>query len=264
MRFSPAHGLKLTAIFLFFYGCINLGPDYDRPDLGIETPSSYEYAPAGTGSLVIEDRWWEIFDDRELNDYVEEALRNNWDIKQAAERVLEFRARYVEVRADRFPEVDVSGLKDRRLVDGGEFNNNFIVDTYELTAPASFEVDLWSKLKKASQAAWADILQQEETRRTIAQTIVAETISLYLQMEAVERRLQIAEQSIKAFRDSLRFVETRYRRGLVSGQPQRDRYSRLGRELRDDVASSHVPRHRQPPLPRAARLARRRCLGPAR
>ncbi len=216
MKFSPGYGLTLTAIILLFYGCINLGPDYSRPDLGIETPSSYEYAPAGTGSLVIEDRWWEIFGDRELNDYVEEALRNNWDIKQAAERVLEFRARYVEVRAERFPEASVSGLKDRRLVDGGDFNDNFIVDTYELTAPASFEVDLWSKLKKASQAAWADILEQEEARRSIAQTIVAETISLYLQMEAVERRLQIAEQSIKAFRDSLRFVETRYRRGLVS------------------------------------------------
>jgi multidrug efflux system outer membrane protein len=216
MKFSPGWGLTLNAVLLFFCGCINLGPDYERPDLGIETPPSYEYTPEKTGSLVIEDRWWEIFDDRELNDYVEEALRNNWDIRQAAERVLEFRARYVEVRADRFPEVNASGVKDRRLVNGGEFNDNFIVDTYELTAPASFELDLWSKLKKASQASWADILEQEEARRTIAQTIVAETISLYLRMEAVERRLQIAEQSIKAFRDSLRFVEIRYRRGLVS------------------------------------------------
>jgi len=77
-------------------------------------------------------------------------------------------------------------------------------------------VDLWRKLKKASQAAWADVLQQEEARRTIAQAVVAETISLYLSMEAVERRLQIAEQSISAFRQSLQFVETRYRRGLTS------------------------------------------------
>jgi multidrug efflux system outer membrane protein len=216
MRTKPVVGFVLPSIFLFFCGCINLGPDYKRPDLGIDTPSSYEYTPEDNGSLMIEDRWWEIFDDRELNRYVDEALRNNWDVKQAAERVLEFRARYVQVRAERFFEVGVSGLKDRRLVDGGDFNDNFIVDTYELTAPASFELDLWSKLKKASQAAWADILQQEETRRTIAQTIVAETISLYLEMEAVERRLQIAQQSIKAFRDSLQFVETRYRRGLVS------------------------------------------------
>jgi multidrug efflux system outer membrane protein len=77
-------------------------------------------------------------------------------------------------------------------------------------------VDLWSRLKKTSRAAWEDILREEEARRTVAQAVVAETITLYLEMEAVERRLQIAEQSIEAFRQSLQFVETRYRRGLTS------------------------------------------------
>ncbi len=208
--------LMVTAFFLVLSSCIDLGPDYRRPDLGIETPQSYEYTPTDAKTLVIEDRWWEVFGDRELNQYVEQALKNNWDIKQAAARVLEARAQYVRIRADRFPTVDVSGVKDRRAVSGGEFSDSFITDRYDLNAPASYEVDLWSKLKKASEAAWADILQEEEARRSVAQTVVAETISLYLDMEAVERRLQIAEQSIKAFRESLQFVETRYRRGLTS------------------------------------------------
>ncbi|CAB1081449.1 transporter [Alkalispirochaeta odontotermitis] len=210
------YSVTAAAVILVLCSCINLGPDYKRPELGIETPSTFEFTPADTGSLVVEDRWWEIFGDGELNRYVEAAIINNWDIKLAAARVLETRARYVSVRADRFPEVGVSGLRDRRQVNGGAGNDGIIVDTYELDAPASFELDLWSKLKKASQAAWADILQEEEARRTIAQAVVAETISLYLNMEALERRLQIAEQSIKAFRDSLKFVETRYRRGLTS------------------------------------------------
>ena len=88
------------------------------------------------------------------------------------------------------------------------------MNTYQLSGAASFEVDLWSRLAKASKAAWEDILQEEENRRTLAQTVVAEAISLYLEMEAVERRLQIAAQSIEAFRLSLQFVETRYQRGL--------------------------------------------------
>jgi len=208
--------LTATALILISSGCLNLGPDYQRPDLGIETPQAYEFTPTDTRSLMVEDRWWDIFGDRELNQYVEEALKNNWDIKQAAARVLEARAQYVRVRADRLPAVGVSGLRDRRHVSGGATGDGIIIDTYELAAPASFELDLWSKLKKASQAAWSDILQEEEARRTIAQAVVAESISLYLDMEAVERRLQIAEQSIKAFRDSLQFVETRYRRGLTS------------------------------------------------
>lgn len=216
MKYRLLDCLTATAMILVLFGCINLGPDYRQPDLGIDTPPAYEFTPADTRSLVVGDRWWEIFGDRELNQYVAEALTNNWDIKQAAARVLEARAQYVRIRADRFPAVGVSGLRDRRHVSGGAANDGIIVDTYELAAPASFELDLWSKLKKASQAAWADILQEEEARRTIAQAVVAETISLYLEMEAVERRLQIAEQSIKAFRESLHFVETRYRRGLTS------------------------------------------------
>lgn len=216
MRYRLYCYLMLTAFNLVFYGCIDLGPNYQQPDLGIETPPSFEYTPADTRSLVIEDRWWEVFGDRELNQYVEQALKNNWDIKLAAARVLEARSQYVRIRADRFPAVGVSGIKERRQVRGGELSDNFIADRYGLTAPASYEVDLWSKLKKASEAAWADILQEEEARRTVAQSVVAETISLYLDMEAVERRLQIAEQSIKAFRESSQFVETRYRRGLTS------------------------------------------------
>jgi len=207
--------LALTTYF-FLYGCINLGPDYKRPDLGIQVPESYEFEPTEKLTLEVEDRWWEVFDDRELNQLVEDALKYNWDIKQAAARILEVRARYVQVRSGRFPAVDVGGIRDRRQIGGGEFRDNCIVDTYELTAAASFELDLWSRLKKASRAAWEDILREEENRRAVAQAVVAETSALYLDMEAVERRLQIAEQSINAFRQSLQFAEIRYRRGLTS------------------------------------------------
>ena len=201
--------------YFILHGCINLGPDYSRPDLGVDIPSEYEWKPEEPPPLEIEDRWWEIFGDRELNTLVDEVLKNNWDIKLAAARVLEARAQYVRIRADRFPAVDLSGLRDRRRVPS-DLEDGIIVDTYELAAPASFEVDLWGRLKKASQAAWEDILQEEETRRTVAQSIVAEAVTLYLLIEEVERRLQIAEQSINAFRQSLKFVETRYRRGLIS------------------------------------------------
>lgn len=206
----------VIALSLFLCGCINLGPGYRRPDLGIQPPSSYAYAPPDAQALLDEDHWWKIFGDSELDQLVEAVLAHNWDIKQAAARVLEIRARYVRTRADRFPTVSVSGLKDRRQVGGGPARDNVIVDTYDLKAPAAFELDLWGKLKKASQAAWEEILREEDARRTVAQGVVAEAITLYLEMEAVERRLQIAEQSIKAFRQSLQFVETRYKRGLTS------------------------------------------------
>jgi multidrug efflux system outer membrane protein len=216
MKVRSYYRALVWTAYVCLYGCINLGPDYQRPDLGIQIPASYESGPTEKQPLVVEDRWWQIFQDRELNQLVEDALKYNWDVKQAAARIMEVRARYVQVRSDRFPEVGVGGARNRRQVDGGETRDNFIVDSYDLSAVASFELDLWRRLAKASRSAWEDILAEEENRRTVTQAVVAETVSLYLEMEAVERRLQISRQSIKAFEQSLQFVENRYRRGLIS------------------------------------------------
>jgi multidrug efflux system outer membrane protein len=212
----------LTATtYLLLYGCINLGPDYKQPTTGFEIPKAYEYAPGAAEQLAAGDRWWEIFGDDDLNRLANDVLKNNWDIKQAAARVLEVRARYVQIRAGRFPDARISGSKDRRRIpergtQPTQLQPARMVDTYDLSGAASFELDLWSRLAKASEAAWQDILAEEENRRTVAQAVVAEAISLYLQMEAVERRLQIAHENIAVFERSLQFVETRYRRGLIS------------------------------------------------
>ena len=198
-------------------GCINLGPDYQRPDLDLEIPESYQNDPAEqTAAPVIADRWWQDFGDTELNMLVEEVLKRNWDLKQAAARIIEARAQYVQVSADRWPQVGFDYDWDTRHSGAAKSGRGETHTTHQQTFPALFEIDLWSRLAKASKAARDDILVDEENRRTVAQTLVAETINLYLQIEAVERRLQIADQSIAAFERSLQFVDTRYRRGLVS------------------------------------------------
>ena len=207
-------------VFLLFTGlngCINLGPDYQRPEVGVEIPGAYQNDRSEPAfNPVIEDRWWRDFDDPELNELVEEVLTRNWDLKQATARILESRAQYVQVSADRWPQVgfDYDWTKRRNVDD--IIGRGSTITTHQVTFPALFEIDLWSRLAKASEAARNDILVNEENRRTIAQTLVAEAITLYLQIEASERRLQIADQSIEAFKRSLQFVDTRYRRGLTS------------------------------------------------
>jgi multidrug efflux system outer membrane protein len=208
--------------YFLFNGCINLGPDYQKPDVNVDVPETYQYtyseayAPSAPEKLAVTDRWWTVFGDSELDRMVEEALQYNWDLKLAAARVLESRAQYVQVRAERFPQLDSQASWDRRRYGGSRSASGDTLNTYEMSAPAVFEVDLWSRLAKASKASWDDILREEESRHTVAQTIVAETIRLYLEMEAAERRLQIAYQSIEAFERSLKIVNTRYSRGLTS------------------------------------------------
>jgi multidrug efflux system outer membrane protein len=204
-------------LFTGLNGCINLGPDYQRPEVGVEIPESYQNDRTEPAfNPVMEDRWWQDFDDPELNELVEEVLKRNWDLKQATARILESRAQYVQVSSDRWPQVGFDYDWDERRFGGVNVGRGETITTHQVTFPALFEIDLWSRLAKASEAARNDILVNEENRRTIAQTLVAETINLYLQIEASERRLQIADQSIEAFKRSLQFVDTRYRRGLTS------------------------------------------------
>ena len=208
------------AALLGLSSCMKLGPDYHRPDTGIQMPQTYQHGPSESATLEPEDRWWEVFGDPELNRLVEEALANNLDIKKATAKILEVQSQFVQARADRFPSVNLQGQGQRqrqagRLAMAG-FASEREMETYTLSLPASFELDLWGRLARAEEAARADLVQAEENRRIVAQTIAAETISLYLQIESVERRIQITGQSIENYRRSLALVERRYERGLTS------------------------------------------------
>ena len=201
-------------------GCMKVGPDFLGPELDIQMPEAYQHGLAGVVPPEPDDRWWEVFGKPQLDQLVEEALRNSLEIKQATARILEVRSQLVQTKADRFPSLHIDGQAERRqrpiigIVPGESFSTK--TDAYTLSLPASFELDLWGRVARGEEAARADLLQAEENRRTVAQTVVAETISLYLQIESLERRIQIALESIENFRRSLALVESRYKRGLTS------------------------------------------------
>ena len=227
----------LTALALSS-GCTRMGPDYRRPETGIEMPESYQVAPGLEAALPPQDRWWEVFGDPELNGLVEEALKNNLDIKKATAGILEVRAQFVRTRADRFPSVNVQAFQRQQhqtvetivpgtlevvgppkfieMTESRTMNVTSERHTFSLSAPVSFELDFWGRLARAEEAARADLLKAEENRRTVAQTVVSETVALYLEIESYERRIMITRGSIESYRRSLKMVEGRYERGLTS------------------------------------------------
>ncbi len=210
----------VLAALLVASGCMKLGPDYHRPDTGIQMPGSYQHGPMDLVTPQFEDRWWKVFGKSELNQLAEEVLRNNLDIKKATARILEVRSQFVETRADRFPSLSLEGQAQRqhRQIIGVIPGESFSVETdiYTLSLPASFELDLWGRLARAEEAALGDLLQAEENRRTVAQTVVAEAITFYLQLESLERRIQITKEIIESLSRTLALVESRYERGLTS------------------------------------------------
>lgn len=188
-----------------------MGPDFKKPDMDKQVPESYQHAPSDVESKQVIDRWWSVFNDPSLDQIVEEVLSNNLDIKKAVAAISELRSYFVQSRADRFPSVNVQGeAKRQRIVPSIES------DVYNLSLPASFEIDLWGRLARAEEAARASLMGAEENARTIAQSIVAEAITLYLQIESLERRIQITKESIENYRRNFLLVQRRYEGGLTS------------------------------------------------
>ena len=209
--------LSTTLVFLTAtVACMRVGPDYHRPDMGIKVPSSFQHKETDSVAPVPQDQWWHDFGDPDLNGFVAEALANNWDIKKATARVLEVQSQFIQTRANRFPTLDLQAQGARQRTTARTSSGKRETDIFGLSLPASFELDLWGRLARSEEAARSDLLQAVENRHTVVQTIVAETITLYLQMEALERRIQIELKTIENYGRSLALVEGRYKRGLTS------------------------------------------------
>ena len=82
----------VLAIFLTLSGCFKMGPDYQKPEMGFQVPAHYQYTPSDLIMPEPDDQWWRVFNDPELNQLVEQVLKNNLDIKRATAAVLEVRA----------------------------------------------------------------------------------------------------------------------------------------------------------------------------
>jgi outer membrane protein, multidrug efflux system len=211
MRF----GLLLLSALLS--GCM-FGPDYERP--AVETPAAYRYA-ATEARDPANLAWWKQFGDPELERLIDIALKQNTDVLAAAARVEEFYGRYGAQRGQLFPQagVDAQGGRQRLSRLGSpaipDSASNY-TDFYSIDLGVSFEIDLWGRLRRASEAARADLLQEEENRRTVILTLVATVASSYINLLSLDRQLEIARNTLKVRGDSLGIFRQRFEGGTIS------------------------------------------------
>jgi len=197
--------------FVTVTGCMKMGPDFTKPDMGAQVRASYQHVTPGGVTGPVADRWWRAFNDPELNRLVEGVCSGNPDIKKALAAIVELQSYFVQSRADRLPHLQIQGTAGRNRIFPGTES-----DAYTFSLPASFEIDLWGRLARTEEAALATLLQTEENARTVAQTIISEAITVYFQIESLERRIQITKQSIETYRRNLSSVQRRYEGGMVS------------------------------------------------
>ncbi|HME44275.1 MAG TPA: efflux transporter outer membrane subunit [Syntrophorhabdales bacterium] len=221
MRRSIAYSLSIFLPLLFLIslllGCA-IGPDYRRPQ--VNSPASWRIEEREAKDLV-NTAWWDQFNDPVLTDLIQTALRENKDVKVAAARVEEFMGRYGFTRAAQFPQMTGTGSAQRQ-----QFSNltNPLPsatlenpgDLYQAFLNASWQIDLWGQLRRATEAARADLLSTEEARRGVILTVVTSVAIAYTDLLDLDKQLEIAQRTAKSRENSFNLFTLRFGRGLIS------------------------------------------------
>ncbi|MEA5113650.1 MAG: efflux transporter outer membrane subunit [Geobacteraceae bacterium] len=198
-------------------GCM-LGPDYRRPELDVPQAYRYEIADA---QKTANTAWWRQFGDPVLDDLIARALVGNKNIGIAAANIEQAAGVLSQVRSSLFPQVSYGADASRQRI--SELNASPVPsyvpnpqDSFQLFAGASWEIDLWGRIRRLSEAARANVLASVEARRGVILSLVGSVAGSYLQLRGLDEQLAISRRNLASYQDSVRLFELQFKYGQVS------------------------------------------------
>lgn len=215
----PMKTAALLLVILLLPGCL-VGPDYRRPDVTV--PADWRTGPAQPTSLA-DVAWWEVFNDPALQELIRTGVEANRDVQVAVARVFEARAQLGVARAALFPQLDAgaSYAYTRPYSRNSFFIKSFpsgleapTGDDYQTSVDLTFELDLWGRLRRATEAARAELLASEDSWRSVLITLVADIARTYFDLLELDRELEISRNTLTTRRASLDLQRQRAERGL--------------------------------------------------
>jgi outer membrane protein, multidrug efflux system len=210
---------RITAIAaaLLLAGCM-LGPDYRRPDVAL--PAAYPEADAAP-SPALARGWWKAFQDPALDELVDQALANNSDVAVAAARIEESEGLLREVAGAEWPEVDLNagGVRSRSSTSTATAQPGIPAYRNDFAAvlATTFELDFWGKLRRASEAARAEVLATRNGRDTVELSLVGTVVGTYVDLRGLDAQIVVTQETLASREASLRIVRRRQEGGLASG-----------------------------------------------
>lgn len=200
--------------FLLMAGCA-MGPDYTRPDIPAE--HSFRMAEAKEAASIANLPWWELLRDEQLHKLIRIALAENKDLMRAVASVEEYQARALISRMDFAPQLSNTtntpafGRQASFLFPG--FPNPF---NYYTQGSLFWELDVWGRIRRANEAARADLLAKEENRRAIVLQLVSGVAEAYFDLLQLDMQLDIAKRTLKAWDESVKIAQARLKQGMTS------------------------------------------------
>jgi multidrug efflux system outer membrane protein len=206
---NSAMRLALPVVLALGLSACTLGPDYQRPE--IDVPAEPRVAlESGQGAALADIAWFDLFDDPQLDALIATALDENLELRRALARVLESGERARLAGAGPFP--SVFGALNSSPSPGAGSNDT----SYSLGLVFGWELDLFGKLRRSSEAARAELLASEEGARAVMVGLVASVSASYFQIRELDRRIAIVERTISSQEDSLALVQSLKSSGVVS------------------------------------------------
>lgn len=195
-------------------GSCTVGPNYRRPNVPVPPVyrDSTDKSTAGTEIQSFADLpWWQIFDDPVMQNLIRTTLQNNYDLMIAAERINQARAQLGITRSNQLPQVQGTGG-----FNGGKSSPTVTSNILTLAADASYQLDLFGGLRRATEAARAQLLATEEARRVVVLTLVSDVAANYFQLLGFDLQLKLTLDTIKTQQESVRLTKLRADRGVAT------------------------------------------------
>lgn len=207
-----------------FTGC-TVGPNYRRPP--VQIPGTFrapDPLPPQTAASLADLKWFEVFKDEKLQELIRTALEQNYDLREAVTRVEQARANLGIVRSEQFPTVAAGAeIQTNRTSRNAALplspaflpnqNRTFGQATLQLL---SFEVDIWGRLRRATEASRARLLESDETRKAVVTTLVSQVATSYFTLRELDDQLEIARRTLKVREDSLDLIRQRQAGGVAT------------------------------------------------
>jgi len=220
LRLTNSEKLRISAIalaFLTLQSCF-VAKDYSRPETVVET-EYYRTDKLPQDSLSMASVSWKtLFTDAQLQNYIEEGLQNNIDIRIAIQQVLAAEAYLKQGKAGYFPTLNGNATYTRQeLSENSQFGGQFsTLDQYQLSGGLSWEADIWGKIRSNKRAFQASYLQTVAAHKAIKSRLVANIASTYYQLLALDEQIQITEETIETRSNSLETTEALKEAGNVT------------------------------------------------
>ena len=207
----------LIVLLAIFSTACTVGPNYHRP--AIQTPANFrapEPLPPPEAASLADLKWFEVFKDEKLQDLIRTALAQNYDLRTAVANVDAARANLGITRSHQYPNVGASAsIQVTRLSRDGAFplpeelvpsqNRTWGGASLDLL---SYEVDIWGRLRRATEAAKANLLSADENRKAVISTLVADVAANYFTLRELDYELEISQRTLGSRQESLRCAET--------------------------------------------------------